>query len=50
MHEILEKLSASVEQGKINQASPYPPKLRGQLGADELCRDAIASGIPPRRS
>ena len=47
MHEILVKLSECVEQGKINQASPYPPKLRGQLGADELCRDALAAGIPP---
>ena len=45
--EILERLSTCVELGKVNQAAPYPPKLKGQLGAHELCREAIDSGIPP---
>ena len=45
--EILERLSTCVELGKVNKAAPYPPKLKGQLGADELCREAIDSGIPP---
>ena len=35
MEEILEKLAHCVEFGKINLASPYPPDLRGQEGADE---------------
>jgi methanogenic corrinoid protein MtbC1 len=45
--ELLERLSTCVELGKVNQAAPYPPKLKGQPGADELCREAIATGIPP---
>jgi 5-methyltetrahydrofolate--homocysteine methyltransferase len=47
--ELLEKLSSCVENGKINQASPHPPKMKGQPGADELCREAVAAGIPPDR-
>jgi len=47
--ETLQRLSTAVELGKINQAAPYPPKLKGQPGADELCREALASGIPPDR-
>jgi methanogenic corrinoid protein MtbC1 len=47
MSDLLERLSQCVELGKINQAAPYPPKLKGQPGADELCREAVATGIPP---
>ncbi len=47
MSELLERLSQCVESGKINQAAPYPPKLKGQPGADELCREALAAGVPP---
>jgi 5-methyltetrahydrofolate--homocysteine methyltransferase len=45
--EILERLSNCVELGKVNQAAAYPPKLKGQPGADELCREALAAGIVP---
>jgi methanogenic corrinoid protein MtbC1 len=47
MSDLLERLSQCVEMGKVNQAAPYPPKLKGQPGADELCREAVATGIPP---
>ena len=47
MSDVLERLSVCVELGKINQAAPYPPKLKGQPGADELCREALSSGVPP---
>ncbi len=47
--ELLERLSTCVENGKINQASPHPPRMKGQPGADELCREAVAAGIPPDR-
>jgi methanogenic corrinoid protein MtbC1 len=47
MTDLLERLSQCVENGKISQASPYPPKMKGQPGTDELCREAIATGIPP---
>lgn len=47
MEEILEKLAYCVEFGKINLASPYPPDLRGQEGADELTKKALEMGISP---
>ncbi len=47
MNDFLERLSVCVENGKINQASPYPPSMKGQPGADELCREAVAAGVPP---
>ncbi len=47
MDDVLEKLTTCIELGKINKASPYPPALKGQDGADELCKLAIESGIKP---
>jgi len=47
MEDILEKLANCVEFGKINLASPYPPDMRGQDGADELTKKALEMGIPP---
>ena len=47
MEEILEKLAHCVEFGKINLASPYPPDMRGQEGADELTKKALEMGVPP---
>ncbi|HET6436897.1 MAG TPA: cobalamin-dependent protein [Anaeromyxobacter sp.] len=47
MNELLQRLSECVEAGKINQAAPYPPRMKGQLGADELCKQAVADGIAP---
>ena len=47
MEEILERLAHCVEFGKINLASPYPPDLRGQEGADELTKKALEMGIAP---
>jgi methanogenic corrinoid protein MtbC1 len=46
MNEILLKLEDCIGRGKINLASPYPPALKGQTGADELTREALESGIP----
>jgi methanogenic corrinoid protein MtbC1 len=45
--EIIERIAFCIEFGKINQASPYPPDMRGQDGADELTRQAIMEGIKP---
>jgi methanogenic corrinoid protein MtbC1 len=47
MEELLEKIAHCVEVGKINLASPYPPDLKGQEGADELTKKAIESGVNP---
>lgn len=43
--ELLEQLSHCIEFGKINQASPYPPDMKGQEGADELAQKALGQGI-----
>jgi Predicted cobalamin binding protein len=45
--ELLEKLSECVEFGKINLASPYPPQMKGQPGADEITKEALESGVSP---
>lgn len=47
MSELLEKIATCIEMGKINQASPYPPTMKGQDGADELAKQAIEEGIAP---
>lgn len=45
MAEQLEQLAVCIERGKVNQASPYPPDMRGQDGADELTKKALESGV-----
>ncbi|MCX6302643.1 MAG: corrinoid protein [Bacteroidia bacterium] len=47
MDDILSKISSCVEFGKIDKASPYPPDMKGQDGADELTRKAIDDGMKP---
>jgi len=47
MNELLEKITASIELGKIDADSPYPPDMKGQPGADELTRAALDAGISP---
>jgi methanogenic corrinoid protein MtbC1 len=47
MNEILTKLSACIEFGKISMSSPYPPDMKGQDGADELTKQALEMGISP---
>lgn len=45
MNEILEQIAICVERGKINAASPYPPDMKGQKGADELTKEALDNGV-----
>ena len=45
--ELLEKLSECIEFGKINLASPYPPQMKGQPGADEYTKEALDVGVTP---
>jgi 5-methyltetrahydrofolate--homocysteine methyltransferase len=47
MNAILEKLSECVEAGKVNQASPYPPQMKGRPGADEYTQEALKEGVAP---
>lgn len=46
MSELLEQIATCIERGKVNAASPYPPDMRGQEGADELVKKAIDQGVP----
>jgi methanogenic corrinoid protein MtbC1 len=48
MNELLSRLSDCIEFGKINIASPYPPQMKGQEGADELTAKALVEGIDPQ--
>ena len=45
--EILEQIAHCVEFGKINNASPYPPDMKGQDGADEYVKKALDEGVEP---
>ncbi len=45
MSELLQKIAECVEAGKIDKASPYPPNMVDQDGADELTREALAAGF-----
>ncbi|MDD2559138.1 MAG: corrinoid protein [Bacteroidales bacterium] len=47
MEELLDKIAYCVEYGKINLASPYPPNMKGQEGADEYTKQALEQGIAP---
>lgn len=47
MNTILEEIAHSVEFGKINRASPYPPDMKDMPGADELAKQALDQGISP---
>ncbi len=44
MEELLGKIAHCVEFGKINKASPYPPDMKGEDGADELTARALEQG------
>jgi len=47
MSHLIEQISECVENGKVNLASPYPPQMKGQPGADELTRQALDEGVSP---
>lgn len=45
MDTLLSKLAECIEFGKINKASPYPPQMKGEDGADEITRQALDAGL-----
>jgi methanogenic corrinoid protein MtbC1 len=47
MSKILEQIATCIEFGKINKASPFPPDMKDQEGADELTKQALDEGIDP---
>lgn len=42
--DLFKKLSDCIEFGKINQVSPFPPQMKGQVGADEITRQLLDMG------
>jgi len=47
MNNLLEQITLCVEKGKINVVSPFPPQMKGQLGTDELTKQALEEGVSP---
>lgn len=47
MEELLGRIAACVDSGKIDAKSPYPPAMKGQDGADELTKQALDGGASP---
>jgi len=47
MADLLEQIAICIERGKVNAASPYPPDMKGQDGADELVKKALDKGTAP---
>ena len=45
MSDILNQIAACIVSGKINRNSAYPPAMKNQDGADELCKKALGQGI-----
>ena len=45
MTQILDQIALCIERGKINAASPHPPDMKGQDGADELAKKALTEGM-----
>jgi len=48
MNNLIERLAYCIEYGKINKASPYPPEMKGEDGADELTKQALNERIAPQ--
>ena len=47
MDNLVRQIAECIEFGKVNQASPYPPQMKGQEGADELTKKALETGTAP---
>jgi len=47
MESLLIKLGECVEKGKVDRASPYPPQMKDQDGANEITKQALDAGVKP---
>ncbi len=47
MENLLEQIAHCIEFGKVNEAAPYPPEMKGQPGADEWTVAALQQGFSP---
>jgi methanogenic corrinoid protein MtbC1 len=48
MSDLLSKIAECIEFGKINKAAPFPPQMKGLVGADELTKLALEEGVIPQ--
>jgi methanogenic corrinoid protein MtbC1 len=44
MEVLFKQLADTIEFGKINKVSPYPPNMRDQNGADEITQELLKAG------
>ena len=47
MEDLLARIAECVELGKINKATPFPPKMKGMDGAEQLTLQALEAGLSP---
>ncbi len=47
MEDLLARIAECVELGKINKATPFPLKMKGMDGAEELTLQALEAGLSP---
>ena len=47
MEDLILKIGYCIERGKVNQKAPYPPDLKGEVGADEYAAMAVSQGLSP---
>ena len=47
MRDYKQLIAQCIERGKINLASPYPPDMKGQIGADEITAEAVKANESP---
>lgn len=47
MEDLLARIAECVELGKINKTTPFPPKMKGMDGAEELTLQALEAGLSP---
>ena len=47
MEDLLARIAECVELGKINRATPFPLKMKGMDGAEELTLQALEAGLSP---
>ncbi len=45
MNDLLNQIAVCIVSGKINRNSTYPPAMKNQDGADELCKEALDQGV-----
>lgn len=45
--DILDRIALCCERGKVDNASPFPPEMKGEDGVDEWVKRALDEGVDP---